>query len=121
MDLLKSFEFTSYNLLFDLCSHLKAHGNFTSLDEAREGVPLLVEQWSSKVNSYEKSEEIYSPVVHVGFLSVEEYAGQQVDGYQMRYAGETGGEKWLVTGRLCIEFWGSGMLFRANHTIRLAI
>ena len=121
LDLLKSFEFTSYNLLFDLCGHLKASGNFTSLHEAREGISLLAERWCSRINSYEKGAEVYSSVVHVGSLLVEEYSGQEVDIYQMRYAGVTGDERWLVTGKVYVEFWGSGMLFRASHTIRLAI
>lgn len=121
MDLLKSFEFTSYNLLFDLCSYLKAHANFTSLDEVSGGIPQLLEQWCSQINSYVKRGEVNSPVVHFDSVRVEEYSGQQVDSHQMRFAGETGDEKWLVTGNIYVEFWGERILFRANHTIRLAI
>lgn len=121
MDLLKSFEFTSYNLLFDLCSYIKAHADFTSLDEVSGGIPQLLEQWCSQINSYAKRGEINSPVVHFDSVRVEEYSGQQVDSHQMRFAGETGNEKWLVTGNIYVEFWGERILFRANHTIRLAI
>ncbi len=121
IDLLKSFEFTSYNLLFDLCSYLKAHANFTSLEAANQGIPQLLEQWCSQINSDAKSREVNSPVVRVESLLVEEYSGQQVDSHQMRFAGETGDVEWLVTGNLYVEFWGKGTLFRANYTIRLAI
>lgn len=120
-DLLKGFEFTSYNLLFDLCGYLKENVNFSSLGEADEGIPRLLEQWCSQINGDAEMEGGYSLVVRIESVSVEEYSGQQADSHQTRFAGETGDERWLVTGKLCVEFWGKEILFRANHTIRLAI
>ncbi len=120
-DLLKSFEFTSYNLLFDLCSYLKTHENFISLEEASQGIPQLIERWCSQINNGSKTKEVYSPTVRVESVLVEEYSGQPVDSYQMRFAGEKGDEAWLVSGKLYIEFWNKGILFRADFTIRLAV
>lgn len=121
IDLLKGFEFTSYNLLFDLCSYLRANENFTSIEDAKHGVNQLLEQWCSQINSYAKSWAGHTLVVHIESLLVEEYSGQTVDNHQMRFAGGEGGEKWLVTGELYVEFLGKEILFKANHRIRLAI
>ncbi|MEN3035002.1 MAG: hypothetical protein ABC537_01745 [Candidatus Methanosuratincola sp.] len=120
-DLLKGFEFTSYNLLFDLCSYLKAHENFTSLEEANQGITHILDRWCSQINSNPKSGGVCSLSVHIESVLVEEYSGQAVDSWQMRFAGKMEGNKWLVTGELHVEFWGGEMLFRANHRIRIAI
>ncbi|RWX73993.1 MAG: hypothetical protein Metus_0018 [Candidatus Methanosuratincola subterraneus] len=64
---------------------------------------------------------MYSLSVHIESVLVEEYSGQAVDSCQMRFAGKTGDEKWLVTGELYVEFWNEEILFRANHRIKIAI
>ncbi len=121
LDLLKEFEFTSYNLLFDLCRYLKSNAEAPTLDNARQEISSLAEEWCAFINDGTGLKEFNSPVVSVGYISVEEYTWQQLDEFQMRYSGYTGEERWFVTGGLRIEFWDGGALFKADFTIRVAV